>query len=186
MKTAIGQLYKFLVQRQWPAHAAGPGLRQYDALWRWSVTDLRRLLAKHLGLLRPAVAHAAQRGAGRNVMPGAQWFPGAQVNYAQQVFRHVEPADAAGLPAIVSRNERGAHRTMSWPELRRQVASLALHLREQGVQPGDRVAAYLPNTPEAMVAFLAWPAWARCGASAPPTWARRRCWTASARSNRRC
>ena len=71
------------------------------------------------------------------------------------MFRHVDAAHAAGFPAIVSRNENGEHRELSWPELRRQVASLALHLQAQGVQPGDRVAAYLPNIPEAMVAFLA-------------------------------
>jgi acetoacetyl-CoA synthetase len=65
------------------------------------------------------------------------------------------PAHAAGVPAIISRNEKGNHRELAWPELRRQVASLALHLKAQGVQPGDRVAAYLPNVPETMVAFLA-------------------------------
>jgi len=62
-------------------------------------------------------------------------------------------------PAILGHNEKSlgvaAARQLSWPELRRQVASLALHLKAQGVQPGDRVAAYLPNTPEAVVAFLA-------------------------------
>jgi acetoacetyl-CoA synthetase len=92
-------------------------------------------------------------------MPGAQWFSGAQVNYVQQVLRHVDAAHAAGMPAILSHNEKslacGTHRELSWPELRRQVASLALHLQAQGVQPGDRVAAYLPNTPESAVAFLA-------------------------------
>ncbi|MGH6625265.1 MAG: acetoacetate--CoA ligase, partial [Burkholderiaceae bacterium] len=76
-------------------------------------------------------------------------------NYAQQVFRHVGPAHAAGFAALISCNEKGQLRELSWPELRRQVASLALHLKAQGVQPGDRVAAYLPNIPEAMVAFLA-------------------------------
>jgi acetoacetyl-CoA synthetase len=90
-----------------------------------------------------------------NVMPGAKWFPGAQTNYAHQVFRHVQPAHAAGLLAVISHNEKGLRREMSWPELRRQVAAMALHLQAQGVQPGDRVAAYLPNIPEAMVAFLA-------------------------------
>jgi acetoacetyl-CoA synthetase len=80
-------------------------------------------------------------------MPGARWFEGAQFNYVRQVFRHVEPAHAAGFPAIVSRNEKGEQRELSWPELRRQVASLALHLKAQGLQPGDRVAAYLPNIP---------------------------------------
>src|SRR2546427_9596247 len=59
------------------------------------------------------------------------------------------------MPAVVSRNETGRHRELSWPELRRQVAALALHLKAQGVGRGDRVAAYLPNIPEAMVALLA-------------------------------
>ncbi len=102
----------------------------------------------------------------KNTMPGAQWFPGAQVNYVRQVLRHVDAAHAAGLPAIISRNEKGNHRELAWPELRRQVASLALHLKAQGVQPGDRVAAYLPNVPEAMIAFLATASIGACGASA--------------------
>ena len=89
-------------------------------------------------------------------MPGARWFEGAQFNYAQQVFRHVDAAHAAGFAGHHQpTTKRAQHRELSWPELRRQVASLALHLQEQGVQPGDRVAAYLPNIPEAMVAFLA-------------------------------
>jgi acetoacetyl-CoA synthetase len=88
-------------------------------------------------------------------MPGAKWFEGAQFNYVRQVFRHVDAAEAAGMPAVISRNENGGHRELAWPELRRQVASFALHLQAQGVQPGDRVAAYLPNVPECIVAFLA-------------------------------
>ena len=88
-------------------------------------------------------------------MPGARWFPGAQVNYAREVLRHADAAHAAGMPAIVSDNELGEVRELSWPELRRQVASVALTLRSLGVQRGDRVAAYMPNVPETMVAFLA-------------------------------
>jgi acetoacetyl-CoA synthetase len=67
----------------------------------------------------------------------------------------VQPAHAAGFPAVIAQNEKGQHQEISWPELQRQVASMALHLKAQGVQPGDRVAAYLPNIPEAMVALLA-------------------------------
>jgi acetoacetyl-CoA synthetase len=141
--------------RQWLRTQRGLDFDSYDALWQWSVTDLHAFWQSiwDYNDLQSPTPHSTVLE--RNVMPGARWFPGAQVNYVQQVFRHVEPADAAGLPAIVSRNERGEDRTMSWPELRRQVASLALHLREQGLQPGDRVAAYLPNIPEAMVGFMA-------------------------------
>ena len=141
--------------RQWLAEHRGRRFDDYDALWRWSVTDLDAFWQSIWDYfdLRSPTPHTAVLA--DNVMPGARWFPGAQVNYAQQVMRHVQPAHAAGLPAVISRNERGVHRELSWPELRRQVASLALHLKAQGLAPGDRVAAYLPNIAETMVAFLA-------------------------------
>ena len=88
-------------------------------------------------------------------MPGARWFPGTQVNYAHQVLRHGDAAHAAGMAAIVSEDEQGRIRELSWPDLKRQVAALAVTLREHGVQRGDRVVAYLPNVPETVVAFLA-------------------------------
>ncbi|WOI46356.1 acetoacetate--CoA ligase [Acidovorax sp. BLS4] len=141
--------------QDWLQARHGLAFADYDALWRWSVTDLDAFwqsIWDYFDLQSPT-PHTAVLA--RNAMPGAVWFPGAQVNYARQVLRHVDPAHAAGLPAVVSRNERGLHRELSWPELRRQVASLALHLRRQGVRRGDRVAAYLPNIPEAMVALLA-------------------------------
>jgi acetoacetyl-CoA synthetase len=141
--------------QDWLAAQRGLTFDDYDALWRWSTTDLEAFWQSIWDYfdLRSSTPHTAVLE--RNVMPGARWFPGAQVNYAQQVFRHVEPAHAAGFPAVVSRSEKGRQVELSWPQLRRQVASLALHLQAQGVQPGDRVAAYLPNIPETMVAFLA-------------------------------
>ena len=145
--------------QNWLAAERGLTFDNYDALWRWSTTDLDgfwQSIWDFFALQSPTVHSAVL--ASRS-MPGAQWFPGARVNYAQQVFRHVGAAHAAGLPAILSHNEKsladGAHRELSWPELQRQVASLALHLQAHGVMPGDRVAAYLPNTPETAVAFLA-------------------------------
>lgn len=129
----------------------------YDALWHWSVDDLEGFWSSiwaYFDLQSPTPWTRVLESAS---MPGARWFPGAQVNYAQQVLRHAEAAHAAGQPAIVFRNERmgDALATTSWPALRAQVASLAGHLQRLGVQPGDRVAAYLPNTPHAIVAFLA-------------------------------
>ena len=137
------------------------GLRfdDYEALWRWSIADLDAFwqsLWDYYALQSPT-PHTAVLAERR--MPGARWFPGAQVNYARQALRHADAAHAAGQPAVISHNEKslGKHppRVLSWPQLRQQVASLALHLQAQGVQPGDRVAAYLPNVPEAIVAFLA-------------------------------
>ena len=141
--------------QDWLDRERGLRFDSYDALWRWSTTDLDAFwqsLWDYFALQSPT-PHSAVLA--KDVMPGAQWFPGAQVNYARQVLRHADPAHAAGMLAIICRNEKGQHRELSWPELRRQVASLALHLRAQGVQAGDRVAAYLPNIPETMVAFLA-------------------------------
>ncbi|WP_396433899.1 AMP-binding protein, partial [Limnohabitans sp.] len=141
--------------QNWLREQRGLSFDTYNDLWRWSVTELDAFwqsIWDYFDLQSPTAHSAVLAG---NVMPCAQWFPGAQTNYAQQVLRHVPAAHAAGFLAVISHNEKGLRREMSWPELRRQVAAMALHLQAQGVQPGDRVAAYLPNIPEAMVAFLA-------------------------------
>lgn len=88
-------------------------------------------------------------------MPGARWFVGAEVNYARQVFRHADAADADGQPAIIAEDEGGAVVSLEWHELRRRSFSLACELRRLGLGPSDRVAAYLPNRVEAVIAFLA-------------------------------
>ena len=141
--------------QNWLRDERGLSFATYNDLWRWSVTELDAFwqsIWDYFDFQSPT-PHTAVLA--NNVMPGAKWFPGAQTNYAHQVLRHVQPAHEAGFLAVISHNEKGLRREMSWPELRRQVAALALHLQAQGVQPGDRVAAYLPNIPEAMVAFLA-------------------------------
>ena len=150
-----GPVPQIRLYQDWLRRHRGPSFPGYDALWQWSVDDLPAFwqsIWDSFGVESPT-AHRAVLADDR--MPGAQWFPGAQVNYARQVLRHVDAAAAAGFPAIISRNEKGSHRELGWRELRRQVASVALHLREQGLRPGDRVAAYLPNVPYAIVAFLA-------------------------------
>ena len=127
----------------------------YDELWQWSVDDLSAFWQSvwdYFDLQSPTPHRCVLA---EEKMPGARWFEGAQFNYVNQVLRHVDAADAAGLPAIVARNEAGEHREIGWRELRGQVAALAIHLQAQGVQPGDRVAAYMPNVPETVIAFLA-------------------------------
>ena len=141
--------------QNWLLEQRGLRFADYDALWRWSVSDLDAFwqsIWDFFDLQSPA-PHSAVLA--RNVMPGAQWFVGAQVNFARQALRHADAAHAAGMPAVIGRDERGRQRELSWPELRRQAAALALHLQAQGVGRGDRVAAYLPNIAEAIVAFLA-------------------------------
>ena len=145
--------------QRWLRDRRGLSFDSYDALWRWSVSDLEAFWASiwdYFGLQSPTPYTAVLEQA---AMPGARWFPGAQVNYAQQLFSHADAAHAAGHPAIVFCDEamlaRGELRELSWPELRRQVAAAAAALKDMGVQRGDRVCAVLPNVPETIVVFLA-------------------------------
>ncbi len=151
--------YTDWLARQRGLHFDANTTEGYDALWRWSVTDLRAFWGSiwdYFGLRSPTPYTTVLEA---EVMPGAQWFPGAQVNYAQHLFSHADAAHAAGHPAIVFQNEamqgRGEMQQIAWPELRRQVASLAAELKALGVQPGDRVGAFMPNIPQTAVAFLA-------------------------------
>jgi acetoacetyl-CoA synthetase len=142
--------------QQWLQATRGLQFGSYEELWQWSVNDLQgfwQSVWDYFDLQSPTPHHTVLEKA---VMPGAVWFPGAQLNYAQQVLRHADAAQAAGHPALVFQNERlPAPVEVSWPELRRQVAVLATQMQALGVQRGDRVAAYLPNTPHTIVAFLA-------------------------------
>ena len=88
---------------------------------------------------------------GSREMPGAEWFAGARLNYAEHVFAGKDDAETAILHA----SELRELDELSWGELRAQVAAVAAGLRELGVERGDRVVAYMPNIPEAIVAFLA-------------------------------
>ena len=141
--------------QQWLADTRGLHFDNYDALWRWSTTDLDAYWQSIWDYfdIQSETPHTAVLA--HNVMPGAKWFPGATINYAQQALRHQAAADAAGCAALVCDDERGHRRVLTWSDLQLQVAALATHLKAQGVQPGDRVVAYLPNTPEAAVALLA-------------------------------
>ena len=164
--TAAPFIPQISLYQDWLARERGLTFDSYQALWDWSVTDLDtywQTIWDFYALQSPTphtavlVEPEGQGGSAR--MIDAKWFPGAQFNYVHQVFRHVDAAHAAGFKAIISHNEKSLGtepaRELSWPDLRQQVASMALHLQAQGVLPGDRVAAYLPNIPEAMIAFLA-------------------------------
>ena len=125
------------------------GYAGYDELWRWSVEDLEAFWASIwdyfgvAGRLRPGARLA--RDAGRAVVPGRE------LNYAEHIFRDKDPTRVAILHASELR-ELGA---WTWGELREQTARIAAGLRALGVERGDRVAAYMPNIPETVAAFLA-------------------------------
>lgn len=133
------------------------GLRfdSYEDLWQWSTTDLEAFWHSIWDYFDLESTTPFERVLAHNVMPGAKWFEGATLNYTAQVLRHVGPADQAGMPAFIAHNERGERVQMSWPELAHQVRAVAKHLQDHGVGIGDRVVAYMPNTPHTAVALLA-------------------------------
>ena len=135
---------------RWLADERGLAFDGYDDLWRWSVTDLDafwRSIWDHFRLESP---DPVGRALEEPVMPGARWFPGVRLNYAAHALRS-EPDG----PALVALSQTRPRVELSMAELRDQVARCRAGLRRLGVGPGDRVAAYLPNVPEAVVALLA-------------------------------
>ncbi|HEX8902887.1 acetoacetate--CoA ligase [Vitreimonas sp.] len=141
--------------RDWLERENGLRFGNYAEMWTWSTTDLPAFWRSIWDFHQIQSRTPFEAVLGDERMPGAKWFEGAEVNYAREVFRHIEAADAMGLPAIVAEDECGQVREIAWPELRRRAVSLALAMRESGVVRGDRVAAYLPNIPEAVIALLA-------------------------------
>ncbi len=142
----------------WLERERGLRFTDYAQLWEWSVTDLDAFWGSiwdHFGV---QAASPAERvlgnadGSGRG-MPGARWFPGSRVNYAAQALRPDGVDDTA--VAVVAHSQSRGRVELTWGELRTEVARAAAGLRALGVGRGDRVAAYLPNIPETLVAFLA-------------------------------
>lgn len=141
--------------RNWLARERGLTFADYESMRRWSVSDLEGFWESIWSYHNMTSPTPWTRALTKEAMPGAVWFEGAQVNYARQVLRHVVEAENADQLAIIAENELGDVRELSWRDLRRQIASMALTLRSLGVEHGDRVVAYLPNGPEAVVAMLA-------------------------------
>src|SRR5690606_9115641 len=105
----------------WLAQQHGLRFDDYHGLWRWSVADIGgfwKSAEEYFGLTFNSTNEVVLP---QNSMPGTQWFPGGTANYARQVMRHAAPAHAAGMPALVARNEKGLASELSWPELQRQV-----------------------------------------------------------------
>jgi acetoacetyl-CoA synthetase len=123
----------------------------YDALWRWSVDDLEGFWRSIWDYFEVQSDTKIEEVLGDASMPDARWFTGTSVNYTAEVFRHSTPE----RPAIVFQGETTEFGEIGWAELEADVAAIAAYLKEAGVEPGDRVAAYLPNIPEAVAAFLA-------------------------------
>ena len=136
---------------RWLQRCRGRQFGDYDALWRWSVTDLDGFWQAVWDYcdIEASVRPAAVLG--RRTMPGADWFPGARLNYAQHVLRN----ERAGQDALYHQSETTPLIGLPWPELGNAVRVLATRLRGLGVRPGDRVASCMPNIPQTAIAMLA-------------------------------
>jgi len=154
--TQVGRFMDFVGAR-------GVALDDYDAALRWSVEDLEGFWAAIWDFFGVRAHTPYERVLSERVMPGARWFEGATLNYAEHMVGLDE--DAARV-AIVARSQSRDPFEVTWGDLRDQVARARAGLQRLGVGPGDRVVAYLPNIPETLVAFLATASlgavWATC------------------------
>jgi acetoacetyl-CoA synthetase len=136
---------------RWLRAERGHDFATYEELWRWSVDDLDGFWAAIWEFFDVQADGEPLPVLASREMPGADWFPNARINYAERVFAGKDEAETA----ILHSSELRELGELSWGELRRQVAAVAAGLRGLGVGRGDRVVAYLPNIPEAIVGFLA-------------------------------
>ncbi|MFC4496681.1 acetoacetate--CoA ligase [Streptomyces ovatisporus] len=138
-----------------PAATPDDPAASYAALHRWSVDELAAFWKAVTEWFEIRFSTPYETVLADSAMPGATWFPGAALNYAEHALRTSEDPARADEPALLHVDEGHEPRTVTWSELRRQVGSLSAELRRLGVRPGDRVSGYLPNVPEAAVALLA-------------------------------
>lgn len=148
---ALAESSTIAAYMRWLDAERGLAFADYDALWQWSIDAPEafwRSIWDYHGLTSPTPFDSVLENP---AMPGAVWFPGARMNYVDQVLRHVRP----GHPAIHHEAEDGTLTTLTWDQLAARVGALATSLRGMGIETGDRVVGYLPNTPDTIIAFLA-------------------------------
>jgi acetoacetyl-CoA synthetase len=136
---------------RWLADHHGLTFRTYDELWQWSCSELERFWVTIYQYFDVRLHRHFRAVLPRRAMPGAKWFDGAELNFAEHVFRNA----TAEQPALVFKNECSGIQEISWATLQEQTAYSAAALRRFGVKPGDRVAGYLPNIPQAAAFLLA-------------------------------
>ncbi len=136
---------------QWLASEKGLTFHDYNSLWQWSVTEIEDFWQSLWEFFDIKASKPFSGVLTERKMPGAEWFKGAELNYAEHVFRN----QTANYPALIFQSEIQPLIEISWDELHQKVASIASAMRRMGVKPGDRVVAYMPNIPQTIMALLA-------------------------------
>jgi acetoacetyl-CoA synthetase len=149
--TELVERSRLLEFMRWLERERGLAFDSYPALWQWSVDDLEGFWSAIWEFFEVQADGEPSPVLASRQMPGASWFPNTALNYAEHVFAGKDDGEVAILHA----SELRELQELSWGELRRQVAATAAGLRQLGIERGDRVVAYVPNIPEAIVAFLA-------------------------------
>ena len=139
--------------RRWLSTDRGLDLPDYDSLWRWSVEELEAFWESVAAFFDVAFHDRPSAALPERAMPGARWFPGATLNYAEHALRRGDGKEDD--VAVVFRREDGLSEELTYAVLRAQVAAVRAGLADIGVRRGDRVVALVPNSPHALVAFLA-------------------------------
>ena len=136
---------------EWLEKEKGLSFDDYGELWEWSVTELEEFWASIWEYSDVRASKPYTQVLSSREMPGSKWFEGAELNYAEHVFRNTKEDE----PAVLHQSELRPLSETRWRELEDKVGALAEGLKGLGVERGDRVVAYLPNVPEALIAFLA-------------------------------
>jgi acetoacetyl-CoA synthetase len=136
---------------RWLAENRDLHFDDYQALWRWSVTEIEEFWGTLWEYFEVIADPPYEEVLAERVMPGARWFEGARLNYAEHIFRGKDEHEVA----VVYASELRELSELRWGELRERVGAVREGLQALGVSRGDRVVAYLPNGPEALIAFLA-------------------------------
>jgi acetoacetyl-CoA synthetase len=137
---------------RWVQERHGLQFEDYRSLWQWSVDEFEQFWGDIWEYFGVRVSNPYERVLGSREMPGARWFEGARLNYAENMLLRDRDPQAV---AVLHESELRPLGELTWGELSRQVAEVAEGLRSLGVEQGDRVAGYMPNIPETLVAFLA-------------------------------
>jgi acetoacetyl-CoA synthetase len=136
---------------RWLEDTHGLYFSSYPEMWQWSVDDPARFWKTVWDYFEVIHHHPYNTVLNSENMPGTRWFEGAALNYAEHIFRK----KSTDHPALFFGSETGRREAVSWEELEQKVAAVRAYLVDEGIGKGDRVAAYIPNIPEAIIVFLA-------------------------------